>query len=108
VLEGEITFFPISLNVTAATFCKCSARPPFALLTSFFFQRMYFSNTEPLTSLGCPLNAVFHVLRGPVPQDAETPPLSLLQIFHLYIISIAVLDIVPPTQGYRKEPPFSL
>jgi hypothetical protein len=29
------------------------------------------------------LNAVFHVLRGPVPQDAETPLLLLLQIFSL-------------------------
>jgi hypothetical protein len=30
--------------------------------------------------LSCLLNAVFHVLRGPVPQDAGTPLLSLLQI----------------------------
>jgi hypothetical protein len=33
----------------------------------------YLVNAEPLTSLGFPLNAVFHVLRGPVPQDAGTP-----------------------------------
>jgi hypothetical protein len=32
--------------------------------------------------------------------------LLLLQIFNLYIISIAVLENVSPTQGYRKEPPF--
>jgi hypothetical protein len=42
----------------------------------------------------------------PVPQDAGTPSLALLQIFNRYIISIAVLENVPPTQGYRKEPPF--
>jgi hypothetical protein len=28
---------------------------------------MYLLNTKPITSLGCPLNAV----RGPVPQDAS-------------------------------------
>jgi hypothetical protein len=32
-----------------------------------FFKPEYLLNTEPLTSLGCLLNAVFHVLRGPVP-----------------------------------------
>jgi hypothetical protein len=42
----------------------------------------------------------------PMPQDAGTPLLSLLQIFILYIISIAMLKNVPPTQGYRKEPSF--
>jgi hypothetical protein len=42
----------------------------------------------------------------PMPQDAGTPLLLLLQIFNLYIISIAVLENVPPAQGYRKEPPF--
>jgi hypothetical protein len=42
----------------------------------------------------------------PMPQDAGTPLLSLLQICNLYIISIAVLENMPPTQGYRKEPPF--
>jgi hypothetical protein len=42
----------------------------------------------------------------PMPQDAGTPSLSLLHIFNLYIISIAVLENVPPTQGYRKESPF--
>jgi hypothetical protein len=37
------------------------------------FKRMCLSNTKPLialTSLGCPLYAVFHVLRGAVPRDA--------------------------------------
>jgi hypothetical protein len=38
-----------------------------------FFFRKYLVNTEPLTCLGFPLNAVFHVLRGPVPQDTGTP-----------------------------------
>jgi hypothetical protein len=44
----------------------------------------------------------------PMPQDAGTPLLLLLllQMFSPYIISIAVLENVPPTQGYRKEPPF--
>jgi hypothetical protein len=75
---------------------KCNARAP-------FFKRMYLSNTEPLTSLNCPLNAVFHILRGPVPQDSGTRLLLILQIFNLSIISIAVLKSVPPMQGYRKE-----
>jgi hypothetical protein len=30
--------------------------------TYLFFQRMNLLNTEPLTSFGCPLNAVLHVL----------------------------------------------
>jgi hypothetical protein len=47
---------------------------------------------EPLTSLSCPLNGVFHVLHGPVLQDAGKPLLLLLQIFNLSIISIAVVD----------------
>jgi hypothetical protein len=41
-------------------------------------------NTEPLTSLSCHLNAVFHFLYGIVPQDAETPLPSLLQICLVY------------------------
>jgi hypothetical protein len=32
--------------------------------------------------------------------------LSLLKNINLYIISIAVLENVPPTQGYKKEPLF--
>jgi hypothetical protein len=54
--------------------------------------------THVLASLVCPLNAVFHVLRGPVPQDAGTPLLSLLQIFNLSIISIVVLENVSRMQ----------
>jgi hypothetical protein len=50
----------------------------------FFFKFIYLSNTEPLTSLSCPLNAVFHVLRGPVPQDAGKPSHLLLQIVNLF------------------------
>jgi hypothetical protein len=57
---------------------------------------MYLSNTEPFTSLGSPLNAVFHVLRGPVPKDAGKPLLLLLHTFNLSIISIAVLENVCP------------
>jgi hypothetical protein len=68
--------------------------------------RLALPYNEPLTSLGCLLNAVFHVLRGPVSQDAGTPLLSLLHMFNLSEISIAVLEIVSPMQGYRKEPPF--
>jgi hypothetical protein len=56
---------------------------------------MYVTYTEPFTSLGSPLNAVLHVLRGPVPQDAEAPSLLLLNFFNLSIISIAVLENVP-------------
>jgi hypothetical protein len=67
---------------------------------------MYLSNAEPLTSLGCPLNAVFHILRGPVPQDAGKASLLLQQIFNPSIISIAVIENELPTQGYRIEPPF--
>jgi hypothetical protein len=47
-----------------------------------------------------------HVLRGPVPEDAGTALLLILQIFNLSIISIAVLEDVSSTQGFRKEPPF--
>jgi hypothetical protein len=43
----------------------------------------------------------------PVPQETGAPSLLLLQIFNPYIISIAVLENVPSTQGYRKEPPFA-
>jgi hypothetical protein len=42
----------------------------------------------------------------PMPQDAGAPSLSLLQIFNLYIISITVLENVPATQCFRKEPHF--
>jgi hypothetical protein len=51
--------------------------------------------------------ATFFECGIPMPQDAGTPLLSLLQNFNLYIILIAVLENVPPTQGYRKEPPFN-
>jgi hypothetical protein len=50
---------------------------------------MHLSNKTPATSLGCPLNAVFHILRRPMPQVARTPRLSQLQFFNLSIISIA-------------------
>jgi hypothetical protein len=39
----------------------------------------------------------------PMPQDAGTPSLSLLQIFNLYIISIAVLENVPPRRRVSEK-----
>jgi hypothetical protein len=71
------------------------------------FYAMYLSNPEPLTSVSCPFNAVFHILCGPVPTDAGKLLLLLMQIFNPSIISIAVLENVSPTKGYRKEPLFS-
>jgi hypothetical protein len=68
-----------------------------------FFKPMYLFNTEPLTSLSWYLNAVFHVLGRPMPQDAGTHSLSLLQIFNLFIIFIAVLENVPPDAGLQKR-----
>jgi hypothetical protein len=49
---------------------------------------MYLTNTEPLTRLGCSLNAVL------LPQDAKAPSLLLLQIFNLSRISIEMLENV--------------
>jgi hypothetical protein len=42
----------------------------------------------------------------PMPQDAGTPSLLLVHILNLYIISFAVLENGPPTQGYRKKATF--
>jgi hypothetical protein len=58
--------------------------------------RYYLS--KPLTSLSCPLNAVYPCVK--MQEQMQ------LQIFSLYIISFAVLENVPPRQGYRKEPLF--
>jgi hypothetical protein len=66
----------------------------------FFLCLSFYS--EPLTSLGCPLNAVFPVTRVPRLQDARSPLLSPLQKINLSIISIAMLEIVSPTEVYRK------
>jgi hypothetical protein len=66
----------------------------------------FFLSHVPFEYLSCLLNALYHVQCGPVPQDAGAPLLLLLQIFSLSIISIAVLENVNPTQGYRKEPSF--
>jgi hypothetical protein len=52
------------------------------------------------------INKLFFECVIPMPQDAGTPLFSLLQIFSQYINTIAVLENVPPMQGYRKEPPF--
>jgi hypothetical protein len=49
---------------------------------------------------------ILHPTRGPVPQDAKTLLLLLLRICNPSIISVSVLEIVPLTQGYIKEPPF--
>jgi hypothetical protein len=44
----------------------------------------------------------------PVPQDAETPLLGLLQFFLThFIISIAVLENVPPDAGLQNRATFS-
>jgi hypothetical protein len=64
---------------------------------------MYHPDTKSLKSLGCPLNAVFHVLRSPVPQDAGTPLLLLLQIYNLSIILITVIKNVVPDAGFQKR-----
>jgi hypothetical protein len=62
------------------TFRACGDQCP-------FFHRMYLSNSKLLTSLGCPLNKVFHVLLPYADsQDTETSLLSLLQIF-IYVLS---------------------
>jgi hypothetical protein len=64
-------------------------------------------NTEPLTCLGCPLNAVLHVLSKPGSQSAETPSLLQMHIFNLSIISIALLDKRVPDAGLQKRATFS-
>jgi hypothetical protein len=68
-----------------------------------FFKRMYLSNTNPLTILGCPLNVVFHILCGLGPQDARTPLFLLLQIFNLSIISIALLETCPGRRVTKRK-----
>jgi hypothetical protein len=47
------------------------------------------------------LNAVLHVLRGPVPQDVGTPLLLQQQILNLSTISIAVLESISLTRRAR-------
>jgi hypothetical protein len=73
------------------------------LTRAFFSLRRYLSiqSFEPINKL-----KLFFECGIPMPQDAGTPLLLLLQFFNLYIISIAVLENVPLAQGYRKEPPF--
>jgi hypothetical protein len=46
---------------------------------------MFLLNTEPWTSLSYPLTAVFQVLRGPGPQDAETTLAFATVIFLNYL-----------------------
>jgi hypothetical protein len=73
------------------------------IIIIFFLLRMYPSilSFETINKL-----KLFFECGIPMPQEAGTPLLSILQIFNLCIISIAVLENVPPTQGYRKEPSF--
>jgi hypothetical protein len=71
-----------------SAFCK------YCTPVSGFFLRLNLLNTEPSTSIGCPLKAVFHVFCGPVPQGTGTPLLLLLQTFNLPLISVAVLKNV--------------
>jgi hypothetical protein len=47
-------------------------------ISLYNYLNVYTLYNEPLTSLVCYLNAVFHVLRRHVPQDAGAPLLSLL------------------------------
>jgi hypothetical protein len=63
------------------------------------FLRMYFLYSESLKSSGCHLNTIFHVLRGPVPEDTGTSLLLLLleQNFELSVILIAVLEESNPS-----------
>jgi hypothetical protein len=65
----------------------------------FFLQRMYLS--KPLTSLSCSLNAVFPCLKM-----QEHLCASVIFLTH-FIISIAVLENVPPDAGLQKRATFS-
>jgi hypothetical protein len=67
-LSSLPSWLPYSLStlfINNASKCLLFARQNRSVFG--FVKHMYLSNTEPLTSLGCPLNAVFNVLRGPVP-----------------------------------------
>jgi hypothetical protein len=76
-----------------------------SLKVIIFFWRSFLLNYNTLTSISCPLNGLFPVQCVPVPQDAEKPFFLQLQFFYLSIISIAMLEKVPTTQGYRKDTP---
>jgi hypothetical protein len=45
----------------------------------------------------------FQIIRGPVPQDAGTPLLSLMQMFNISMILIAVFEKVPPDVRFQKR-----
>jgi hypothetical protein len=64
---------------------------------------MYLSNTELLTSLGCPLNAVFRILRKPVPLDAGTPLLSLLQTLNYLLSQLQCMRTCPGRRVTEKS-----
>jgi hypothetical protein len=64
---------------------------------------MYLLNTKPLPSFGCILNAVFHILRGLVPQDEGTLLLVQLKLVNLSVIRIAMPENVSPTQITEKR-----
>jgi hypothetical protein len=76
-------------------------------LSSIFFSfthvcilRYYLS--KPLTSLSCPLNAVFPGLKM-----WDTFACATAKILTHFIISIAVLENVPPDAGLQKRATFS-
>jgi hypothetical protein len=72
--------------------------------TTFFFNafilRYYLS--KPLTSLSCSLNAVFPGLKM-----WDTSPCATVIFLTPFIISIAVLENVPPDAGLQKRATFS-
>jgi hypothetical protein len=78
-------------------FIACLA---FTLRTVFFFNacilRYYFS--QPLTSLSCSLNAVFPGLKM-----WDTLACATAIFLTYFIISIAVLENVPPGAGLQKK-----
>jgi hypothetical protein len=82
-------------------FIACLA---FRLRTVFFFNacilRYYFS--QPLTSLSCSLNAVFPGLKM-----WDTFSCATAIFLTYFIISIAVLENVPPGAGLQKRATFS-
>jgi hypothetical protein len=70
-----ISLYLVALSITFLV-------PPLAPLCI----RMYFSNTEALTSLVCLLNAVFNVLHRPIPLMREQFPFCYYK-FLAYLIS---------------------
>jgi hypothetical protein len=65
-----------------------------------FFNAFFLSNNEVVVHLSDLWHAVLHVLRGPRPQEIFA---SANANFNLFIISIAVLENVPPYAGLQKK-----